>query len=51
MASSGSKPAGRLQFIDFTRGLIMAIMAWDHVSGFWNRFHQGSEGVMGAMRG
>jgi uncharacterized membrane protein len=28
----------------------MAIMAWDHVSGFWNRFHQGSEGVMGAMR-
>jgi uncharacterized membrane protein len=28
----------------------MAIMAWDHVSGFWNQFHQGSEGVMGAMR-
>lgn len=23
----------------------MAIMAWDHVSGFWNRYHQGSEGV------
>ncbi|MBT3283529.1 DUF1624 domain-containing protein [Candidatus Bathyarchaeota archaeon] len=45
-----SKPAGRLQFIDFTRGLVMAIMAWDHVSGFWNQFHQGSEGVMGAMR-
>ena len=45
-----SKPAGRLQFIDFTRGLVMAIMAWDHVSGFWNQFHQGGEGVMGAMR-
>ena len=50
MASSGTKPAGRLQFLDFTRGLVMAIMAWDHVSGFWNQFHQGSEGVMGAMR-
>jgi len=45
-----SKPAGRLPFLDFTRGLVMAIMAWDHVSGFWNQFHQGSEGVMGAMR-
>ena len=45
-----SKPAGRLQFIDFTRGLVMAIMAWDHVSGFWNQFHQGGEGVQGAMR-
>ena len=50
MASTGSKSGSRLQFIDFTRGLIMVIMAWDHVSGFWNRFHQGSEGVMGAMR-
>jgi uncharacterized membrane protein len=49
MASPGNKPS-RLQFIDFTRGLVMAIMAWDHVSGFWNQFHQGSEGVMGAMR-
>ena len=49
MASSGKKQS-RLQFIDFTRGLIMVIMAWDHVSGFWNRYHQGSEGVMGAMR-
>lgn len=27
----------------------MALMAWDHVSSFWNRYHQGSEGVMGAM--
>jgi uncharacterized membrane protein len=40
----------RLYFIDFTRGVVMAIMAWDHVSGFWNRFHQGSEGVMGSAR-
>jgi uncharacterized membrane protein len=38
---------GRIQFIDFTRGVVMAIMAWDHVSGFWNRFHHGGEGVMG----
>ena len=42
-----SKPSGRLQFIDFARGVVMAIMAWDHVSGFWNRFHRGGEGVLG----
>ncbi len=41
--------AGRLQFIDFTRGIVMAIMAWDHVSGFWNGYHHGGEGVMGQM--
>ena len=40
---------GRLTFIDFTRGTVMAIMAWDHVSGFWNRYHHGGEGVMGRM--
>ena len=38
---------GRYQFIDFTRGIVMAIMAWDHVSVFWNRWYQGSEGLMG----
>lgn len=43
----GSRPKGRLQFIDFARGVVMAIMAWDHVSGFWNRFHRGGEGVLG----
>jgi uncharacterized membrane protein len=42
-----SKPSDRLQFIDFARGVVMAIMAWDHVSGFWNRFHRGGEGVLG----
>jgi len=42
--------AGRLQFIDFTRGIVMAVMAWDHVSGFWNRYHHGGEGLQGAMR-
>ncbi|MES0325547.1 MAG: heparan-alpha-glucosaminide N-acetyltransferase domain-containing protein [Candidatus Bathyarchaeia archaeon] len=43
-----SKPSGRLQFIDFARGLVMAIMAWDHVSGFWNRFHSRiGEGILG----
>ncbi len=40
---------GRLPFIDFARGIVMAIMAWDHVSGFWNRWHHGGEGVMGRM--
>jgi uncharacterized membrane protein len=25
----------------------MAIMAWDHVSSFWNRYHHGGEGILG----
>ena len=51
MANPGKKSqGGRLQFIDYTRGLVMAIMAWDHVSGFWNQFHLGGEGVLGSMR-
>lgn len=51
MAQLGLKTqSGRLEFIDFTRGLVMALMAWDHVSGFWNRYHQGNEGVLGSMR-
>ncbi len=25
----------------------MAVMAWDHVSGFWNEFHHGGEGILG----
>jgi uncharacterized membrane protein len=48
MNSEARPPRGRLQFIDFTRGIVMAIMAWDHVSGFWNRYHHGGEGVMGS---
>ena len=39
--------AGRVEFLDFARGLVMIIMAWDHVSGFWNEFHHGSEGLFG----
>ncbi|OGD47836.1 hypothetical protein A3K69_05850 [Candidatus Bathyarchaeota archaeon RBG_16_57_9] len=39
--------AHRLEFIDFTRGIVMAIMAWDHVSGFWNQYHHGGEGILG----
>jgi uncharacterized membrane protein len=35
----------RLQFIDFARGLVMVLMAWDHVSNFWNNVHGGSEGI------
>lgn len=38
---------GRLQFIDFAKGIMMALMAWDHVSGFWNLYHQGKEGILG----
>lgn len=45
------KTSRRLQFIDLTRGLIMAIMAWDHVTGFWNRFHHGGEGRPGSSNG
>jgi uncharacterized membrane protein len=40
---------GRLGFIDFTRGVIMALMAWDHVAGFWYSQHYGSEGLGGAF--
>jgi len=48
-ATTTTRKTGRLQFIDFTRGVVMAIMAWDHASGFWNSSHHGGEGVMGAM--
>ncbi|MFB0558436.1 MAG: DUF1624 domain-containing protein [Candidatus Bathyarchaeia archaeon] len=37
----------RLTFIDFARGVVMAIMAWDHVSGFWHELHHGGEGILG----
>jgi hypothetical protein len=40
-----SETRPRLEFIDFTRGLVMALMAWDHVSGFWNSIHGGLEGM------
>ena len=26
----------RLPFIDFVRGIVMALVAWDHASDFWN---------------
>ncbi len=38
---------GRLPFIDFARGIVMAIMAWDHVSSFWHALHHGGEGILG----
>jgi len=38
----------RFQFIDFARGLVMMIMAWDHVSGFWMEIHGGIEGILGS---
>ena len=41
------KRVGRLPFIDFARGIVMAIMAWDHVSGFWHELHHGGEGILG----
>ena len=45
MSESGDR--GRLEFIDFTRGLVMILMAWDHVSGFWNPGKMSSEGLQG----
>jgi uncharacterized membrane protein len=39
--------AGRLPFIDFARGIVMALMAWDHVSAFYNPGRRGLEGVQG----
>ena len=41
------KTVGRFHFLDFARGIVMIIMAWDHVSGFWNEYHHGGEGVLG----
>ena len=40
---------GRFGFIDFARGVIMALMAWDHVAGFWFSQHYGSEGLGGGF--
>ena len=37
----------RLGFIDFSRGFVMILMAWDHVSGFWNSGKMGGEGLGG----
>ena len=42
-----SQASSRLPFIDFARGIVMVLMAWDHVSGFWNPGHRGGEGLMG----
>ena len=41
--------SGRLPFIDFTRGFVMVVMAWDHVSSFWHELHHGGEGILGQM--
>jgi len=45
LTESVPKSLGRLEFIDFTRGMVMVLMAWDHVSNFWNQVHGGSEGI------
>jgi uncharacterized membrane protein len=37
----------RLPFIDFARGLVMILMAWDHASYFWNPLRRANEGLMG----
>ena len=31
----------RYNFIDFTRGVVIVIMAWDHVAGFWGKYKGG----------
>jgi uncharacterized membrane protein len=40
---------GRFRFIDFTRGIIMALIAWDHIAGFWWPQHYGCEGLGGVF--
>jgi len=45
LTGSPQKPKVRFQFIDFARGLVMIIMAWDHASGFWMETHGGIEGI------
>jgi uncharacterized membrane protein len=45
LTKSPVKLSSRLQFIDFARGLVMMLMAWDHVSGFWMQVHGGLEGI------
>jgi uncharacterized membrane protein len=47
--SENFKGLGRQSFIDFARGLVMLVMAWDHVSSFWHILHHGGEGVLGQM--
>ena len=46
ITKSPVKLESRLQFIDFTRGLVMVLMAWDHASNFWNQVHGGIEGIL-----
>ena len=41
--------SGRQLFIDFARGFVMIVMAWDHVSNFWHQLHHGGEGILGQM--
>ena len=45
LTKSSLKLSNRLHFIDFTRGLVIMLMAWDHVSGFWMQTHGGLEGI------
>ena len=47
VSASLSKMISRMPFIDFARGVVMIVMAWDHVSGFWHRLHHGGEGILG----
>jgi uncharacterized membrane protein len=43
MQSTQKQSFNRLHFIDFTRGLVMILMAWDHVTLFWMEIHGGGE--------
>jgi len=43
MQSALKPSSSRLHFIDFTRGLVMILMAWDHVTLFWMEIHGGGE--------
>lgn len=52
ISRSSQNPAqARLPFIDFARGIVMVLMAWDHVSVFWNPGRRGSEGLLTFLGG
>jgi len=32
--------------IDFARGIVISLMVWNRVSGLWNSWNRGEEGLM-----
>ncbi len=45
MAEQIPRRRTRLPFIDFARGIVMALVAWDHASDLWNVVPRGRSSV------